>query len=265
MEGKIKMLSPKELIQMNEFIHKDYENLEYHMAHIKLANKYALMINERLGKPVDDEKLTICALSHDLLKEHGLKPGNIVDYSGIVIPQDTTDYVRRNLEVLEDYGMDDYFSSDASYHALAAAIFMRKELDISDPHLLWPVMFHSCPIISVYEELIPEIKTEIDIIALADKLSSNMLKINMLDKKAKCDLDMIVFGESGNEFSYTLGLYIARLIATDKSCGHQGRIANTYYHSRLCTNSLIVNNIKLEGKELWPKRKQRYQMLLQNL
>ena len=251
-----------ELLKMNEFIHKDFERLEYHMEHIKLVRKYMITISKRLGGPVDYPTLTKIALYHDLLKEHGLNPDKKAEYNGIEIPQDPNRYVRSNLDILKEYQLDDYFNSDAQYHSLAAGIFLKKELGIDDPYILYPVMFHSCPIIDVYNTLPKRMQELVDITMLSDKLSSNWLRINMMEKEVNCDLDLAVFGESGREFNYTLGLYLARLIAKRKQRGKQSRITNTYYYNRLeRVNPLIAADIKLGGKKKWPKRNQRSLML----
>ena len=83
----------------------------------------------------------------------------------------------------------------------------------------------------------------------------------MLDKEVCCDLDLAVFGESGREFNYTLGLYLARLISQGKSDGEQSKITTEYYYERLCrTNPLIKKRPELGGKQQWPKRNQQSKM-----
>ena len=54
----------------------------------------------------------------------------------------------------------------------------------------------------VYEKLDKKIQTMIDITMLADKLSSNYLRINFRKVDVRIDLDQVVFGLSGNEFNY---------------------------------------------------------------
>lgn len=244
-----------DLILMNEFIHKDFERLEYHMEHIKLVKRYMLLLNSRLGGPNNSMQLTKIALCHDLLKEHGLHPETHIEYNGIEIPQDPHRYVRLNLDILKEFNLDDYFNTDVQYHSLAAGIFLKKEMGIDDPYILYPVMFHSCPIIDIYNTLPKRLQEMVDITMLADKLSSNWLRINMLEKEVNCDLDLAVFGENGKEFNYTLGLYLARLIAKKKQHGKQAKITNTYYYNRLeRVNPLIAKNIQMGGKKIWPKR-----------
>lgn len=259
---KIKLNQYEEgLLKLNKFIHKDYDRLDYHMAHVKLTRLYLLELNKRLGLNIDNRTLTYIGLGHDLLKEHGLDKNKEVDYNGIIIPQDINRYVRMNLSVLESFGLEDYFSSDIQYHALAAGIFMNQEMKIQDKEILYPVMFHSCPILEVYNTLDKRIQTLVDMTMLADKLSSNWLRINMMDKEVCCDLDLIVFGENGKEFNYTLGLYLARLISQGKSSGEQSKITTRYYYDRLCrTNPLIGKHAELGGKQEWPKRPSRWRI-----
>lgn len=248
-------MTTEEMISLNRFIHKDYDKIDYHMKHIELVLEYMTEINSRLGGPDNKDQIETIALCHDLLKEHGLDPSKKVDYNGIDIPQDTNRYVRTNLDILAEFGLEDYFSSDIQYHSLSAGIFLKKEFGIDDPYILYPIMFHSCPIIEVYNTLPKRIQELVDITMLSDKLSSNWLRINMLNKEVNCDLDLAVFGESGKEFNYTLGLYLARLITKKKQHGNQSKITNTYYYNRLeRVNPIYRNEIKMGGKKLWPKR-----------
>lgn len=249
------------LIDLNTFITSDCKMHEYHMKHIKLVRRYALILNKKLGNPVPNRKLSFIALAHDLFKERALditKDGTI-DWNGYNIPQNTTKYVRSNLDVLEEFGLDEYFNSSIQYHPLSAGIFLYKEMNISDKEILYPVMFHSCPIIDVYETLSPQIQRLTDIIMLADKLSSNYLKINYRKKPVRIDLDQAVFGSNGKEFSYTLGLYLARLIGQGNSPEEQGVLSTKYYYDKLAiTNPLISEGITIKslgGNKTWPERK----------
>lgn len=251
----------KMIMDLNNFITKDSEAHEYHMKHIELVKSYALLINKKLGCPVSNKKLSYIALSHDLFKERSLNPSKdgTITWKGHNIPQDTTAYVRLNLDVLEPYQLDEYFNTDVQYHALSAGLFLIKEFKLSDPEILYPVMFHSCPIIPIYETLSPKIQIMVDIITLSDKLSSNYLKINLIKKEVRIDLDLAVFGKDGNEFNYTLGLLLARLIAQGKSEEEQSKISTNYYYQRLAeTNPLIKKDInikKIGDNKLWPERK----------
>lgn len=254
-------LECKMLLDLNEFIHHENKMYEYHLRHIKLVRKYALIINKKLGYPVSSKKLSYAALSHDLFKERSLdqtKDGSIA-WKGHNIPQDTTKYVRSNLDVLEEYGLDEFFNTDIQYHALSAGIFLKKEFNITDKEILYPVIFHSCPIISVYETLSKKTQTMVDIIMLSDKLSSNYLRINYRKSEVRIDLDQAVFGNNGREFSYTLGLFLARLIGQGKSEEKQSTLSTEYYYKRLCdANPLISKKYdvkKLGGNHVWPQRR----------
>lgn len=252
------------LLDLNTFIHHKNKVFDYHMEHIKLVKKYAILLNRRLNARVDSHKLAYISFAHDLLKERSLnpkKPDKV--WRGFTIPQDLIRYVRSNLDVLEEYGMDDYFNSSCQYHALAAGIFLHKEMGITDPEILYPVMFHSCPIIPIYETLSHRLRMMIDITILADKLSSNYLRINMKKSSVKVDLDQIVFGSTGRELNYSLGLYFARVIGQGKSEEEQGLAATEYYYKRLCdTNPFISESIKkLGGNTTWPERKSQAWMM----
>ena len=250
----------KMLLSLNEAIHKDSKMFDYHMKHINITRNYALLINKRLGSNINKRIIDIFTLSHDLLKERSLNPKmNDKIYNNWTIPQDLNRYVRMNLDILEEYGLDEYFNTDIQLHALSAGIFLRKELGIKDKQILYPVMFHSCPIISVYETLDIHIKTAVDIMMLADKLSSNYLRINLKETPVRIDLDQAVFGPSGNEFNYTLGLFLARLISQGNSKEEQSIISTEYYYKRLCKMNPIISKSysvkKLGDNVIWPKRK----------
>lgn len=246
------------LLELNDFIHDNPEknNDEYHRAHIDLVKQYALILNKRLGFGLSDHKLAYIAYVHDLLKEQGLNELRDRRFHNIKIPENVTLYVRSNLDTLEKYGMDDYFNSSAQYHALGAAIFLDKELHVTDPEIIYPVMFHSCPIIPVYETLPLNTKRYIDITMLSDKLSSGYLRINWREVPLLYDLEKCVFGETGNELNYTLGLYLARVIG-DKADEEEGKRALDYYGERLTRIMPWINTKKIAagGNKKWPKRK----------
>jgi len=251
----------KLLLNLNKFTQKERLTFNYHMKHIKLACRYALLLNHKLGLPADPIKISYAALAHDILKDIGLDPSKDgkVNWNGHNIPQDLNRYVRMNLDILDEFNLSDYFNTDVQLHALAAGIFLYKEFGITDKEILYPVMFHSCPIIDVYKTLDDKIKTSVDIMMLADKLSSNYLRINYRNHLVRVDLDKTVFGENGNEFNYSLGLYIARLIAQGKTPDKQSEITTEYYYKRLKSVNPLVgknNGIKQLGvNKFWPKRK----------
>lgn len=247
------------LLDLNKFIHHNCKMYAYHMKHINLVKNYALIINTRLGSPLSPRKLVYAALAHDILKERSLDPSKHRVWRGHEIPQDTNRYVRSNLDVLEKYGLDDYFNSSVQYHSLAAGIFLIKELHMKDKEILYAVMFHSCPIIPIYETLDSKTRTMVDVIMLADKLSSNYLRINYRETEVRIDLDQVVFGSNGREFSYSLGLYLARLLGQGKCEEEQGLLSTEYYYKRLCeTNPIISENCTIKtlgGSKIWEKRK----------
>lgn len=254
-------LECKMLLELNEFIHHDNKMYEYHMRHIKLVRKYALIVNKKLGNPVSSKKLSYIALAHDLFKERSLDPtkDGTISWRGYNIPQDTNKYVRTNLDILEEYGLDEFFNSSMQYHSISAGIFLKKEFGITDKEILYAVMFHSCPIIKTYETLPRRTQTMVDIIMLCDKLSSNYLRINYRGSEVRIDLDQAVFGNTGKEFSYTLGLFLARLIGQGKSTEKQTCISTEYYYKRLCdANPLISKKYdvkRLGGNQIWPRRR----------
>lgn len=256
---KFKPLNPEDqmLLELNEFIHPNYE---YHKQHIQLVRDYALLLNKRTHSSLNVRKLSYAALAHDLFKEKDLDPSKPDrEWKGHVIPQDINRYVRMNLNVIEEFGLDDFFNTDIQYHPLAAGIFLIKEFGIRDLEILYPVFFHSCPIIEIYETLPHRVRQSVNILMLADKLSSNWLRINFRETEVRTDLDLVVFGAGGYEFNYTLGLLFARLISQGKSTEKQSTIATKYFYDLAAkVNPMLTTNYsikKLGGSTIWPKRK----------
>lgn len=249
------------LLELNKFTQAHSSQFDYHMAHIKLAREYATILARKLGYMINERKLMYVAYAHDILKEKGLnkKLPNPVWKNKYEIPQDLNAYVRKNIDTLEKFNLGDYFNTDINLHPLAAGIFLHNNFGIDDPEILYPVMFHSCPIIEVYDTLKPKVRQLTDIIMLADKLSSNYLRINMRKTEVRLDLDLAVFGPNGTEFNYTLGLYLARLIAMGKSKEKQSKITTDYYFKRLQDMNPLINKeftIKnIGGNKKWPERK----------
>jgi predicted nucleic-acid-binding Zn-ribbon protein len=229
------------------------------MNHITLAAKYATLLNDRLGFNLDSRLLEYVAYAHDTLKEDYLKPGVNRDHLGkYEIPDDLNRYVRMNLDILNKFDVDAYFNTDASLHALASGIFLVKCFEIENPEIIYPVIFHSCPIMEVYKQQTEYIRNMVDIILLSDKLSSNYLKIQD-GIKLRCDLDKIVFGEDGRALNYELGLVIAKLIGMSKVFDKQSKASLDYYCNRLKQiNPLMARKdltIKsLGGLRIWEKR-----------
>lgn len=259
--GTIAIKSHEQLLSdVNHFIHSGKKKEEYHFKHISYLIKYANILNDRMGYYLNPKKIVIIATAHDMFKERSLNPkenGN-VEWNGHQIPQDLNRYVRTNIDILEEFELGDYFNTDINLHALSAGIWVYKELGIRDPEIIYPIMFHSCPIIAVYENLPVKTQHYVDIIMLADKLSSNYLKINMLNNEVKIDLDLMVFGSNGNELNYTMGLFIARAIGMGKSTETQSMESTDYYFKRLedinpfISKTLIMK--QLGGNKKWAKR-----------
>ena len=251
------------IYNLTKFIHEPIREKTYYFEHIKLMQWYARQLcrAQSFHDFIDKTKLDFIANAHDLFKEKYIKDQEIPDFrfEGILIPKYLNRYVRMNLKVLEPYGLDDYFNSDIGLHPLAITIFLIKELGVTDEELIYPIAFHSCPILPIYEKLDLNIKDMVDIIMLADKLSSNQINIHLKDKPVYVDLDRMVFGDNDNEVNYTLGLYVARLIGHATSNEEQStQITEYYYHRLKELNPLIgkENNINnLGGLKIWPKRR----------
>jgi len=138
------MITQETLLELNEFIHGNNFKYEYHMNHIQLVREYAYVLNEKLGKPCDDEKLALAALAHDLFKDRALNPlAGEKKWNEIIIPQNNNFYVRKNLDILDTFNIGDYFNTDIQLHPLAAGIFLNKELELDDIEVLYPIFFHN--------------------------------------------------------------------------------------------------------------------------
>lgn len=254
-------IESKILLDLNKFIHGENDMFNYHMNHILLVRKYALLLNRRMRYNLNPKKLSYISLAHDLFKERSLNPSKTEDviWNTHIIPQDTNKYVRNNLDILAKYKLDDYFNSDMQYHALSSGIFVERDFGITDLEILYGIYFHSCQIIEVYEKLPLRTQQYVDVIMLADKLSSNWLRINMRKVPVRTDLDLAVFGANGRELNFSLGLYLARMISQGKSKEKQSQIATKYYYNRLCKiNPVVAKNFsfkKLGGPKLWPVRR----------
>ena len=248
-----------DIIGLNKAIHTGSKMFDYHMHHIRLVKEYAQIINHRLGNPYSDERLRFIAYSHDLFKERSLNPKRNLIWNGITIPQDNNRYVRLNMKTLEEFGLTDYFNTDIQLHGLASGIFLKNKLHIDDPEILYPIFFHSCPIMPVYQTLSPTIQGMVDVIMLSDKLSSNYLCINEKHKSVRLDLDLAVFGKDGNEFNYTMGLFLARVLGQGKSREKESIATTKYYYDRLKEiNPFIPKSYQVQrlgGMNKWPERK----------
>lgn len=253
-------LEAKMLIDLNKCIHMDSKRYEYHIKHIELVRRYLVLLNKKLDIHVNPSKLAFIAYSHDLLKERGLDPSTTKTWKKHEIPQDLNRYIRTHFKILEEFGLEDYFNTDIQQHALAAGIFLYEELGIRDKEILYPVMFHSCPIIDIYQTLPRKVQNITDITILADKLSSNYLRINYKHSEVRVDLDQVVFGSNGKEFNYSLGLFLARVLSQGNSTEKNSQIATDYYYNRLLeSNPLLGSKIdsikKIGGNKIWQPRK----------
>lgn len=229
------------------------KNVNDVLNHLQMVQQYSAIINNRMKLGLDQSKLNCIAYAHDILKEKGLdihKPN--LSWNNHEIPQDLNRYVRLNLDILEKYSLDEYFNTDVSLHALSAGIFLLKEFGLSDAEIMYPICFHSCPVISIYETLPEKTRDMCDVIILADKLASNQQKIKK-GHPTVCDLDLITFGQSGNEMNYSLGIYVAMQLKRGESKGEQSRLAVEYYKTRGGLDMFQMEMQKGERK-VWPLR-----------
>lgn len=240
------------ILKLNDEMRKGCKWHDTHIQHIKLVKDYATYINKLLGNPVNRHKLGFAALAHDTLKENYKEKTQVID--DIFIPGSAEEYVRDNIDTIIKYVPEEYLWSDLQFHATGATVFLEKEMGITDPEILYPVLFHSLPVIEVYKNLDPKIQTMIDIMVLSDKLSSNWVRINMMDEEVRCDLDHIVFGPNGNEFNYALGIYVARLIGAGKEPDYVSDACTLHYFHRLHVQNPLIN-MKMRRKVLGKKRK----------
>jgi hypothetical protein len=255
---QVKLMSEqvRMLIDLDEANQKDSLPFGYHRHHIDLVCEYALIINERLNAKLDKVKLASIAYAHDLFKEVGLDIDKEKIFNGKIIPQDIKKYISENKDVLDEYGMKDYVENYTD-HAVASAIYLIEEYNIKDKDIIYGILFHSCPIIPIYERLDEETKMYVDIITLSDKLSSNYIQLNS-HMKVRCNLEEIVFGKNGNEFNYTLGLFLARMISKGKDKDPINEESLEYYRNRLKSLFPFFPDMKLKDigeKRKWEKSK----------
>lgn len=238
----------KAIREMRELTGLIYSEKEpYRVSHLKLTDSYARRLASNFPRRLNSQdryRLRYASLSHDLLKGKHFDPnGPPLEIRGHSIPQDLNRYVRLNLPILQEFDLDDYFNTDIQLHALASGLFLIMELGERDPRVLYPVFFHSCPILPVYESLDETTRLLVDIIVLADKLSSNHLKLQA-GKKVALNLELAVFGESGQEFNFTQGLYLARLIGQGSSTEEYSKLMTEHYYQRLVRINPIMGNFK---------------------
>lgn len=238
-------LSIEKMIQLNYLIHNKNSRVNYHMNHIKLSARYASKLCDMTNNKRLKRKMQFIMITHDLLKDKCFDDKvNEIKINNYIIPTNLNWYVRTNLDVLIPYKLDDLFNTSIGLHPLAVGIFMIKTFHINDESILYPLMFHSCPIISIYKTLSNDIKFMVDITMLSDKLSSSTICKNN-NKPIPYDLHKITFGENDNELNLSLALYITRLITQKKSNEKYSIEATKHYLDRLKRiNPLIPNKIK---------------------
>lgn len=221
----------------------------YRIEHLELTAKYALDLADHFPQLGQAERfeLTYAAMAHDLLKVKAYDPkSSKIHVATHELELDLNRYVRLNLDYLKPFGLDVYFNTDVQLHALASGMFVNLELKIDDPRILYPIFFHSCPILPVYERLDDRTKLMVDIIVLADKLSSGQLKPG----RVTIDLHRAIFGAGGCEFNFTAGVYLARLISQGESTEKYSRLMTEYYHRRWVDQNPVVAKISRPVKPL---------------
>lgn len=243
------------MYELTKLIHGGSERAQYQLDHVRLVSHYFILLSKKLNVSVPYDTVRFISYGHDLLKDkffdNKLNTIEVTTSAGktIKIPQNLNWYVRTNLDILEIYKLDDHFNSDCQLHALGSGIFCHKRLHITDPDIIYPILFHSCPIIEVYETLPDKTRILVDIMILADKLSSNKLKKDM-GKNILYDLEKAVFGESGKEFNFTLGVYLARIIGSGNNPGKESIKANEYFYEVLKkSNPLLPKKPIVTAKE----------------
>lgn len=249
MEGELlKMICYEELynkiFNLGKEIHKDDP---YRSAHMETSAVYAERILAVLIDDAEDKKknellwkIKCAAIGHDILKDKYFnKDAEDKIINGYTIPQNLETYIQKNMDVLEKFKMDKYLNTAVQDHAVASGIFIHNNFGIDDEMIIYPIMFHSCPILPVYQILNDNLQKMIDVMVLSDKLSASIVK-PQFDKKVKIDLKSMLYGISGCEFNFTQALLMARLIGHDNSKDAHSNMMVEYYHERaLQTNPLI--------------------------
>ena len=89
----------------------------------------------------------------------------------------------------------------------------------------------------------------VDIVMLADKLSSNFQKIHHYKEKVDFNLHHAVFG-MGKEFNFSLGLLLARMLSQGSSTEEQSIISTDFYYQRaLSVNPLLSRGGLAHGQK----------------
>jgi len=242
----------EQFMAYQEKILSDKEN--YRIRHARLTVDYTerLMRSFHILVVDDRRKLSIAARFHDLLKADAtLGSGSsqlvFAKMAELGFPTDLKEYIYTNSEYFPTLGVQG-FTENIAEHALALVLHMLVHYDILDREILYPILFHSCPILPTYSKLNQRRQTMIDIITLADKLSSNALRLlgDADGKKAPFNLHLAVFGVDDCEFNFTEGLFLARLLSQGKSQDPYSLVMTQYYFQRLKERSPLwakTNNI----------------------
>jgi len=227
----------KVLIDTNILLHRHEEEFNYHIIHCYLMESYMNLIADKYDKYNFDKSLfPIIAFGHDLLKDRENK---------------FSTFYQKNTSNRKRFFLSDSMYNSLSTHAYRSAEFLSNyPFNVTEGKILFPILFHSIPIIDVMiKYLSPATREYINLTMLCDKLSSNYWRITN-GIKTWCDLDKIVFGDNGDELNYNKGLYYARLLNGIKYKNKYSIQAEEYYR-KLYDPSV---NIKLEEKKLWEKR-----------
>ena len=248
----------EKLIALGEMTreHCSQELKQYHKDHCRKLIEYGNDIFAHLGIHDCRWELELIAYGHDLFKKYSLDRGEL-ELEGIKIPYDTKKYIDENKDVLEKFGLSMIDSENFSKHPTAAGIFLYKELGIEDPALIYPVFFHSCPVVSVYRELDERTRTLVDVVMLADKLSANSLTRDFKKWHKKVNMDLCLYGETGREFNYTNALLTAKILGQAGSKDVISVESVRYYYYRACEQNPALDKYSrlLGGKKPWKLKK----------
>ena len=251
------MENSKILKELNDKWYKDLRSHKYHMAHLELFKRYAFEINSRMGNPFDQEDLSMIAYAHDLFKDDHKDVQYTNNGEDIFMTKEVI--CHKYEKSLEYFGFKKKEKTVLSAHAKCAALFVMncQELEGYNKDILYPIIFHSLPILRLYRDLTAEIQRLIDITVLADKCSSNYLKIQQY-VPVHFRLEDILFGVDGSEFNFSAALFAARLIGSEGYNDEFNKDMNTFYLNRLNKiNPFIVDKttIKEYGrKKIWERK-----------
>lgn len=219
-------------IKLNKKIHKNSAKYKYHMNHIIRAATYGAEINAKLDFPVERNKLNFALLMHDILK--GSVSAEYMDDN-----DKKSDYIKDNYNILNKLNLYQYWKK-MSKHAVAGGIFVYNLLKESNnldgnEDIVRAIMFHSYPIVAVYKNLNKSNRIMIDIVVLADKLSSNWIKINdPSEESPKYYLEEELYGKDKKQIKFDYALVKAREIGMGdpEKAKKQNKKAYLFYKDR---------------------------------